>query len=174
MLLWLLCSGWAGFVVLKPQSWQLHSGITGSWREELHTRHSLARCAVGPVAPEPRHSPGSRHTSIFPTQTGRRRLAKCKGVAKGTASKRSWDSNPVKCTQPWPQASKKLLDWISFFFFKIQRNKRGGGEKKKKMFFFFTLDDYLKSPCSFAQMSPTVECKVLEGALLLVTPHPAT
>ena len=109
---------------------------------------------MGPVAPEPRHSPGSRHTSIFPTQMGRRRLAKCKGVAKGTATKRSWDSNPVKCTQPRPHASKKLLDWIFFFFLKIQRNKRGGGEKKKKMFFFFTLDDYLKSPCSFAHRCP--------------------
>ena len=39
------------------------------------------------------------------------------------------------------------------------------------MFFFFTLNDYLKSPCSFAHgCPPTLECKVLEGALCW-SPH---
>lgn len=129
------------------------------WDRRFTTR-AAARQALCTAHWGPHHSPGrqTHHQLSCPDEKTQARQVERKGIAEGTVSKRrSWDSNLVKCTQPWPQATKKLLGWNLFFFFlKIKRNERvGRGEKKRKRcVLFFTFNDYLKSPCSCAHGCP--------------------
>lgn len=127
-------SGWAGFVVLNHRAGSFILGSQGSWREELHTRHSHlqhgALWALSPgAAPQPREQ-----THLYLSYTdGRRRLAKCKGVAKGYCQQEELGFKPSGAYyNSWPPKQARNC-WIGFlFFFKIQRNKRGRGRKKRK------------------------------------------